>query len=483
MGRPRKPLRSFGPPWVRIPLLPLSGVSRFPDVHRRSRNVLVEALSFPGVHRRSWSVTVLVCVPRAPVAVPHSGHGGGDATKPTGKRVSTRRRHASSSSTRPATAPAASSTFPSGARPCRRARPRHDERTGGRPTGIRCPGSSARCTHRPATRSFTAGHTVADADGRAALEALAADSTVAAFADWWLTTYAPRLRFGSVDKYRERLDRLGPLAELAIGDVTAEQVADWQTWLLTHATLERSPPGSQDGRGHPHHGPPDVLRRVDLELIRTNPVDRVKPPKVKRSPGRVLARDEVARLIDETDRHRYGAVVAIMFTVGLRVSEVLGLAWSDIDLDAGTAHVRRAVVDGEWPNVRPDQDRWRHGCAPPRRRHRRTAASVEARAGGGTSRGRAAVANPHLRVGSRSIRCSPNPMAGSSPANRSTSCCVAPPKRSGSTRPASAPTSAAAPSSPRSTPPAPTSVTSPATSAMPARRPPPATWPVSAIVR
>src|SRR4029079_8842920 len=24
MGRPRKPLRSFGPPWVRIPLLPLS---------------------------------------------------------------------------------------------------------------------------------------------------------------------------------------------------------------------------------------------------------------------------------------------------------------------------------------------------------------------------------------------------------------------------------------------------------------------------
>jgi integrase len=58
-----------------------------------------------------------------------------------------------------------------------------------------------------------------------------------------------------------------------------------------------------------------------------------------------LTVDEVARLIAETDRHRYGAVVAILFTVGLRVSEVLGLAWSDIDLDAGTAHVRRAVID------------------------------------------------------------------------------------------------------------------------------------------
>ena len=28
MGRPRKPLRSFGPPWVRIPLLPLTGPRR-----------------------------------------------------------------------------------------------------------------------------------------------------------------------------------------------------------------------------------------------------------------------------------------------------------------------------------------------------------------------------------------------------------------------------------------------------------------------
>src|SRR5215207_475486 len=34
MGRPRKPLRSFGPPWVRIPLLPLPVIV---EVHRRSR--------------------------------------------------------------------------------------------------------------------------------------------------------------------------------------------------------------------------------------------------------------------------------------------------------------------------------------------------------------------------------------------------------------------------------------------------------------
>jgi integrase len=153
------------------------------------------------------------------------------------------------------------------------------------------------------------------------------------------------LRSGSVPKYRERLERLGPLADLAIGDVTAEQVADWQTSLLTTAR--------EDGRILAAKTVADTRTTVrqlfsaavDFGLIGSNPVDRVKPPRNERSPGRVLTPEEVARLITETDRHRYGAAVAILFTVGLRVSEVLGLAWSDIDLEAATAHVRRAVVD------------------------------------------------------------------------------------------------------------------------------------------
>ena len=170
-------------------------------------------------------------------------------------------------------------------------------------------------------------------------------TTVADFATWWLGTHAARLRAGSVIKYQERLRRLGPLAELALSDVTAEQVADWQTWLLTTPR--------PDGRLLSATTVADTRTTVrqlfsaavDLGLIHTNPVDRIKPPRVARSAGRVLTAEEVARLIAETDRHRYGAVVAILFTVGLRVSEVLGLAWSDIDLEAGTARVRRAVVD------------------------------------------------------------------------------------------------------------------------------------------
>src|SRR5262245_47365060 len=111
-------------------------------------------------------------------------------------------------------------------------------------------------------------------------------TTITDFASWWLGTHAPRLRPGSAVKYRERLDRLGPLAELAVADVTAEQAADWQTWLLTTPRADGgilSATTVADTR--------TTVRQlftaaVDLGIIGVNPIDRVKPPRVARSAGR-----------------------------------------------------------------------------------------------------------------------------------------------------------------------------------------------------
>ena len=234
---------------------------------------------------------------------------------------------------------------PSDARPCRTGASASSERTGGRPTDP--VSGQQRTVYAPTRDEVTRRRDEAIADSSPRSMRVGGRSTTASFADWWLTTYAPRWRFGSVDKYRQRLGRLGALADVPIGDVSPAQVADWQTWLLTTPRSNGRPLAPKtvaDTRS--------TIRQmsssaVDLEVIRTNPVDRVKPPKVNRSPGRVLTRDEMVRLIAEVDHHRYAAAVAIMFTVGLRVSEVLGLAWCDVDLDAGTAHVRRAVVAGE----------------------------------------------------------------------------------------------------------------------------------------
>ena len=54
--------------------------------------------------------------------------------------------------------------------------------------------------------------------------------------------------------------------------------------------------------------------------------------------------DDARRLITAAEGLRWGAELTLLFCQGWRVSEVLGLAWEDIDLDAATAQVRRGAL-------------------------------------------------------------------------------------------------------------------------------------------
>lgn len=54
---------------------------------------------------------------------------------------------------------------------------------------------------------------------------------------------------------------------------------------------------------------------------------------------RVLGRDEIVRLLVAC-APRYRTLVATAIYTGLRISELLGLVWSDLDLDGGELHVR-----------------------------------------------------------------------------------------------------------------------------------------------
>ena len=83
---------------------------------------------------------------------------------------------------------------------------------------------------------------------------------------------------------------------------------------------------------------------VNLGLIATNPVDRVRPPKTRTSTRRALTAAEARAVVAAGADDRFGAAIALLFVQGWRVSEVLGLAWPDLDLAAGVATVSRASV-------------------------------------------------------------------------------------------------------------------------------------------
>jgi integrase len=82
---------------------------------------------------------------------------------------------------------------------------------------------------------------------------------------------------------------------------------------------------------------------VNLGLAEENVAKRVRPPSVPKVQRRTLTPAEVAQLRDVCDG-RFEAAVALCFVQGWRISEALGLAWQDVDVDAGTVRLRRGAT-------------------------------------------------------------------------------------------------------------------------------------------
>jgi integrase len=80
--------------------------------------------------------------------------------------------------------------------------------------------------------------------------------------------------------------------------------------------------------------------------IASNPMKRLEPgerPSVIASKEkRNLDRDEIRRLLDYAPA-RYRTALAVSVFTGLRQSELLGLLWEDVDLDAGLLNVRKQL--------------------------------------------------------------------------------------------------------------------------------------------
>src|SRR5215831_19004388 len=55
-----------------------------------------------------------------------------------------------------------------------------------------------------------------------------------------------------------------------------------------------------------------------------------------------LTEDEVERLIRTAENQRDRTMILMAYRHGLRVSELIGLQWSQVDLDTGRVRVRRA---------------------------------------------------------------------------------------------------------------------------------------------
>lgn len=82
-----------------------------------------------------------------------------------------------------------------------------------------------------------------------------------------------------------------------------------------------------------------LKQAVNDGLVPRNVATAVQPPKIVRQGTASLSVDEARRLVKAAAGDRLGTLWLVAMTTGLRQGELLGLRWSDVDLDAAYLRV------------------------------------------------------------------------------------------------------------------------------------------------
>lgn len=82
-----------------------------------------------------------------------------------------------------------------------------------------------------------------------------------------------------------------------------------------------------------------------LGYIKENPVSHAKTPKGSPKPRtrRVISREEIETILNRFEGTGFSLPVLIAYHAGLRIGEVYGLTWDNIDLQAGTVSVKKQL--------------------------------------------------------------------------------------------------------------------------------------------
>jgi len=92
-------------------------------------------------------------------------------------------------------------------------------------------------------------------------------------------------------------------------------------------------------------------RAVKWGLIAKNPVSGTVRPKEEKRAVRVWTEEEAAKFLAATKGHRWYALFYLALATGMRLGELRGLRWKDIDLEAGIIAISQIIGPGGEPTT------------------------------------------------------------------------------------------------------------------------------------
>jgi integrase len=128
-------------------------------------------------------------------------------------------------------------------------------------------------------------------------------------------------------------------------DMLDEKELSARTVRMTHAVLSSA-----------------LKQAVRWHMLPRNPCEFVDLPRLARKEMQAFAPNEAIRFLEAAKPDRLGIVLSFALATGMRPEEYLALKWSDLDLQAGTATVRRTLIwrkGGGWYFGEPKTSRSR----------------------------------------------------------------------------------------------------------------------------
>ena len=182
-------------------------------------------------------------------------------------------------------------------------------------------------------------------DKAAGLHVAGPSQTVVEFLDAWLSHKRPTVAPRTAERYAGIIEQhIGPaIGALQLRKLMPQHIAD------LYLALGRTLAPATIGQVHAIlHGSLD--QAVRWHAIARNPAAAVKAPRPARREMRFLDTAQVRTMLAEAAGDSLEALYVLAVYSGLRLGELLGLRWHDVNLDGRTLTVRHTLTraEGEW---------------------------------------------------------------------------------------------------------------------------------------
>jgi len=178
--------------------------------------------------------------------------------------------------------------------------------------------------------------------------------TLGQWLDAWMENYAKlQVRPSSHKTYQGFIENhIKP----TLGDISLEKLTSMDLQRLYKHLLESGRVECTESRSKPKGLSVKTVRNinqmistalncaVEQRLISSNPTKGCVLPKLERKEMKILPPESLGTFFEEARRSGVFELYYVDLATGLRRGELLGLKWSDIDLDKGIIYVRRQIL-------------------------------------------------------------------------------------------------------------------------------------------